>query len=68
MHCMILDGPNGYGIYLVDDMIIYHHGKLFLTKTSSLKEKLLHAAHVDFLAMQWDAYFALLEDFTWEGI
>ena len=49
-------------------MIIYHHGRLFLTRVSSFKEKLLHAAHEDFLAVHLDAYFALLEEFNWDGI
>ena len=68
--CMhdILDGLDGDDKYLVDDMIIYHHGRLFLTRISSLKEKLLHAAHEDFLAMHLGAYSALLEEFIWEGI
>ena len=39
-----------------------------MTRASSLKEKLLHVAHEDFLAMHLDAYFALLEEFTLEGI
>ena len=52
----------------MDDMIIYHHGRLFLTRVSSLEETLLHVAYEDFLAMNLDAYFALLEEFTWEGI
>ena len=49
-------------------MVIYSYGRIFLTRASSLKEKLLHAAHEDFLAMHMDAYFSLLEEFTWEGI
>ena len=55
-----MDGLDGDGRYLVDDMIIYHHGRLFLTRASSLKETLLHAAYEDFLAMHLDAYFSLL--------
>ena len=65
---MTLDGLDGDGIYLVDDMSIHHHGIIFLARVSSLKKKLLHAAHTNFLAMHLDAYFALLEEFTWEGI
>ena len=68
MHAWFLDGIDGDGRFLVDDMIIYHHGRFFLTRASSLKDKLLHAAHEDFLAVHFDAYFSLLEEFTWEGI
>ena len=53
---MILDGLDGDGRYLLDAMIIYHHGRLFLARVSSLKEKLLHATHEDFLAMHLDAF------------
>ena len=28
----------------------------------------MHATYEDFLAMHLDAYFSLLEEFTWEGI
>ena len=66
--CMILDDPDGDDRYMVDDAFIYSYGRIFLTRSSSLKEKLLHAAHEDFLSMQFDAYFHLMEEFTWEGI
>ena len=66
--CMILDDQEGDERYMVDDMVIYCYGRIFLTRVSSLKEKFLHAAHEDFLAMHLDAYFSLLEEFTWEGI
>ena len=49
--CMILDDPNGEERYMVDDVVIYCYGRIFLTRVSSLKEKLLHAAHEEFLAM-----------------
>ena len=53
--CMILDDPNKYDRYMVDDLVIYSYGRVFLTRASSLKEKLLHAAHEDFLSMHYDA-------------
>ena len=65
---MILDDPDGDDQYMVDDMVIYYYDKFFLTMTSTLNKKLLHASHEDFLGMHLDAYLALLEDFTWEGI
>ena len=66
--CMILDDLDGDDRYMVDDVVIYFYGRIFLTRASSLKEKLLHVAHEDFLGMHFDAYFGLLENFTWEGI
>ena len=66
--CMILDDPDGDDDYIVDDVVIYSHGRIFLTRASKFKEKLLHAAHEDFLSMHYDAYFSLAEEFTWEGI
>ena len=66
--CMILDGLDGDERYMVDDMVIYSYGRVFLTRASKLKEKLLHAAHVGFLSMHFDAYHSLMGEFTWEGI
>ena len=66
--CMILDDLEGDDRYMVDDEVIYSYGRVFLTKASELKEKLLHAAHVDFLSMHFYAYHSLMEEFTWEGI
>ena len=66
--CMILDDPEGDDRYMVDDGTIYSYGRVFLTRASELKEKLLHATHVDFLAMHFNAYHSLMEEFTWEGI
>ena len=66
--CMILDGPDGDDRYMVDDMVIYSYGRVFLNRASELKEKLLHAAHEDFFSMHFDAYLSLEEEFIWEGI
>ena len=66
--CMILDDPDRDDECMVDDMVIYSHGRVFLTRGSSLKEKLLHAAHEDLFSMHCDAYLALVEEFIWEGI
>ena len=66
--CMILDDPDGDERYMVDDVVIYSYGKIFLNRYSCLKEKLLHASHEDFSSMHFDAYFHLMEEFTWEGI
>ena len=52
---MILDDLDGDDRYMVDDEVIYSYGRVFLTRASELKEKLLHAAHVDFISMHFDA-------------
>ena len=61
---MILDDPDRDDESMVDDVIIYSYGRVFLTGASKLKEKLLHAAHEDFLSMHYDAYLSLAEEFT----
>ena len=66
--CVIIDDHEGDDKYMVDDEVIYYYGRVFLTNASELKEKLLHATHVDFISMHFDAYYSLMEEFTWEGI
>ena len=66
--CMILDDPDRDEEYMVDDVVIYSSSRVFLTRASKLKEKLLHTTHEDFLSMHYDAYLSLAEEFTWEGI
>ena len=65
---MILDDPDGDERYMVGDVVIYSYRWIFLTRSSSLKEELLHAAHEDFFSMHLDAYLSLVEEFIWEGI
>ena len=65
---MTLDDLERDERYIVDDMVIYSLGRVFLTRDSSLKEKLLHATYEDFFSMHFDAYLALTEEFIWEGI
>ena len=55
--CMILDDLDGDERYMVNDVVIYSYCRILLTRSSSLKEKLLHAAHEDFSFMHFDAYF-----------
>ena len=64
--CMILDDPEGDDRYMVVDEVIYSYGRVFLNRVSKLKRKLLHAAHVEFLSMHFDAFHSLMEEFTWE--
>ena len=52
--CIVLDDSEGDFRYMVDDMVIYYYERVLLTRASSLKEKLLHAAHEDILAMHFD--------------
>ena len=52
----------------MEDVVIYSYGRIFLARVSSLKEKLLLAAHKDFFSRHYDAYLSLVEEFTWEGI
>ena len=66
--CMILNDLDRDDEYMVDDMVIYSHGRVFFTRYSCLKEKLLHAAQEDFFSMHFDAYLSLVEEFSWEGI
>ena len=63
--CMILDDPEGDDGYLVDDVVIYYYGRIFLTRVSKIKKKLLHAAHEDFFSMHFGAYISLIEEFSW---
>ena len=65
---MILDDLDRDDEYMVDDVVIYSYGRVFLIGASKLKEKLLHAAHKDFFSMHYGAYLSLEEEFTWEGI
>ena len=66
--CMTLDDPERDDRYIVDDMVIYSHDRVFFTGASKLNEKLLHATYEDFFSMHFDAYLALAEEFIWEGI
>ena len=66
--CMILDDLEGDDRYMVVGEVIYSYGRVFLTIVSELKRKLLHATHVDFPSMHFDAVHSLMEEFTWEGI
>ena len=66
--CMILNDPERDDRYMVVGEVIYSYGRVFLTRFSELKRKLLHAAHVDSFSMHFDAFHSLMEEFTWEGI
>ena len=65
---MILDDLGRDDEYMMDDMVIYSHDRVFLTRDSSLKENLFHVVQEDFFSMHFDAYLALAKEFIWEGI
>ena len=68
--CMILDDQLQEEGYSLKDEVIYYHGRIFLSRASKLKEKLLHTAHQDFLfshTYSMRAYHTIMEGYTWEG-
>ena len=68
--CMILDDQLPKEGYSVQDEIIYYHGRIFLSRASKLKEKLLQKAHEYFLSSHtysMRAYHMIMEGYTWEG-
>jgi len=68
--CMILDDQLLEEGYSVKDQVIYYHGRIFLSRSSKLKEKLLHVEHEYFLfnhTYSMRAYHTILEGYTWEG-
>ena len=67
---MILDDQLLEEGYSVKDEVIYYHGRIFLSRESKLKEKLLHVAYEDFLfshTYSMRAYHTIMEGYTWEG-
>ena len=46
--CMILDDQLHEGGYLVQGGVIYHHGRIFLSRVSKPKKKLLQRAYEEF--------------------
>ena len=68
--CRILDGQLLDGRYTLRDGVIYYQSRIFLTRASKLKGKLLHAKYEVFLSSHTDfmrAYHTIMEGFTWEG-
>ena len=67
---MILDDQLQEEGYLVQDEVIYHHGMIFLSRASKLKEKLLQRAHEEFLFIHtysMKAFNTIMEFYTWKG-
>ena len=68
--CMILDDQLHEEGYLVQEGVIYYHGRIFLFKASNIKEKLLQRAYEEFFfshTYSMKAYNTIMESYTWEG-
>ena len=68
--CMIIDDQLQVEGYSFQDEVIYYHGRIFLSRASKLKEKLLQRAHEEFLfshTYSMRAYNTIMESYTWEG-
>ena len=68
--CRVLDDQLSDGRYAVMDGVIYFQSRVFLTRDSKLKEKLLDASYEGFLSKPTGfirAYRTILEGFICEG-
>ena len=68
--CMILDDQLHEEGYLVQEGVIYHHGRIFLSRASKLKEKLLQRAYEEFCfshKYSMKIYNIIMRSFDWEG-
>ena len=68
--CRVLDDQLSDGRYVMVDGVIYFQGRVFLTRASKLKEKLLDEAYEGFLSKPIGfirAYHTIVEGFIWEG-
>ena len=67
--CKFLDGKVMDSRYKVVEGVIYSHDKIYLTRDSKLKDKLLNAIYEILLSKPTDfirEYFTILEGFMWE--
>ena len=67
---MILDDQIHEEGYLVQEGVIYYHGRIFLSGASNLKEKLLQRAYEEFFfshTYSMKAYNTIMERYTWKG-
>ena len=68
--CMILDDQLHEEGYSIQDEVIYYHGRIFLSRASKLKEKLLQRAYEEFnfshtYSMKLNNI--ILRSYYWEG-
>ena len=69
--CMILDDQLHEEGYLVQEGVIYHHGRIFLSRASKLKKKLLQRAYKEFCFSHMypmRIYNIIMRSFDWEGL
>ena len=69
--CMILDDHLHKEGYLVHEGVIYNHGRIFLSRASKLKEKLLQRAYKEFFFSHMYSmriYNIIMRSFDWEGL
>ena len=68
--CMILDDQLHEEGYLVHEGVIYHHGRIFLSRASKLKEKLLQRAYKELCfshTYSMKLNNIILRSYYWEG-
>ena len=69
--CMILDDQLHEEGYLVQEEVIYHHGRVFLSRASKLKQKILQRAYKEFFFSHMYSmriYNIIMRIFDWEGL
>ena len=68
--CMIIDDLLHDGSYSILDGVIYNHGRIFLSRASNLKEKLLQWAYEEFCfnhEYSMNLNKIILKSYYWEG-
>ena len=69
--CMILDDQLHEEGYLVQGGVIYHHGRIFLSRASKLKDKFQQRAYEEFCfshICSMKIYNIIMRRFDWEGL
>ena len=69
--CMILDDQLHEEGYLVQGGVIYHHGRIFLSKASKLKHKILQKEYKESCFSHMHSmriYNIIMRSFDWEGL
>ena len=68
--CMILDDLLHDDRYTILDGVIYYHGRIFLSRASKIKEKLLQRAYLEFYfshTFSMKLNNIILRSYYWEG-
>ena len=69
--CMILDDQMHEEVCLVQGGVIFHHDRIFLSRASKLKEKLLQRAYEELCfsyMYSMNIYIIIMRSFDWEGL